>query len=144
MTTPTECGPRRLGAWLDVTMSNRGIRNRDFAADLGVHESTVHNWRKGKNVPELATLQRIAQLLNVAPVRLAVTAGLFDASMAGHDPLPTPEPFVQRAKSRRRANELLDELGQLTNKIRSGGGDTGDTHVLEALNTIRKLIREEN
>lgn len=140
MTTETG-SPRRLGAWLDVTMANRGMKNRDLAKEVQVHESAVHNWRKGKNVPQLPTLQRIAQVLNVEPVRLAVTAGLLDPTLVGQDPLPIPEPVAQRRKDRMKARELLIELTELTEKIR-GNGDV-DIHTLEALNHIRTLITEE-
>ncbi len=126
-----------LGQWLDVTMTNRGLRNRALAQAMGVHESAVHNWRKGKNVPQLATLQRLAAELNVDPIRLAVTAGLWEPS--GVDPLPMPEPVARRAKARRRAADLLDELTTPTGEIREGGGDDA---TLEALNTIRKLVGE--
>lgn len=132
-------GPKCLGAWLDVTMTNRGLRNRDLARLVGVHESAVHNWRKGKNVPQLSTLQQVAQELGADPVRLAVTAGLLDAQLVGQEPLPIPDATVQRAKDRRRANELLDELAQLTDKIRTDSAEVNG-HTLEALNTIRKMI----
>lgn len=136
-----ETGPQRLGAWLDVTMANAGMRNRQLAKEVNVHESAVHNWRRGKNVPQLGTLQKIASVLNADPVRLAITAGLLDASLVGQEPLPIPEPVAQRAKQRSRANELLAELTDLTSKIR--GGDSIDVHALEALNTLRKIVSED-
>lgn len=136
-----ETGPQRLGAWLDVTMANRGLKNRDLAKEVKVHESAVHNWRKGKNVPQLPTLQRIAQVLGCDPVRLAVTAGLLDSALVAKEPYDVPEPYALRSKQRRRANELLAELAELTSKIRGGEGDL-DEDTLAALKTLRILITE--
>ena len=136
-------GPRMLGRWLDTTMANRGLTNRALAKEVHVHESAVHNWRKGKNIPQMSTLQAIARILDVDPVRLAVTAGLWDPDIA--QPLPTPEPVAKRAKARRRAQELLDELATLTEEIRDGeDGDqsTIEDKTLDALSAIRALILE--
>lgn len=135
-----DTGPARLGQWLDITLTNRGIKNRDLAKKLKVHESAVHNWRKGKNVPQLSTLQALAKLLDADPIRLAVTAGLFDVTVA--EPLPMPEPTAMRAKARNRANELLEELSELTASIR-GGDHEVDAQTLEALTKIRELIGSE-
>ena len=137
----TETGPQRLGAWLDVTMANRGMKNRDLARKVQVHESAVHNWRRGKNVPQLATLQRIAQVLGTDPLRLAVTAGVLDSEMTGIEPLPQPEPVALRRKQRDRAEVLLAELADLTDEIR-GDGEI-DFLAFEALKTLKKLITEE-
>lgn len=133
-------GPERLGRWLDVTMTNRGLRNRALAKQIGKHESAVHNWRKGKNVPELPTLQQLAHILGVDPIRLAVTAGLLDAQLVGAEPLPLPEPTARRAKVRHRATELIDELTALTEEMKAEG-ETEET-TLKALETIRKLVLE--
>lgn len=134
-------GPRMLGQWLDTTMANRGITSRALAKEVHVHESAVHNWRKGKNIPQMSTLQVIARTLNVDPVRLAVTAGLWEPDVA--QPLPIPEPVAKRAKARRRAQGLLDELTALTEEIRGSDQQDGiEDKTVDALNAIRALILE--
>lgn len=135
-------GPARLGKWLDLTLANRGIKSRELATKIDVHESAVHNWRKGKNVPQLSTLQRLAALLGVDPIRLAVTAGLLDPTLVQAEPLPTPEPIAQRRRAQKRADELLTELASLAQDIRTADEDA-NARTLEALSKLRTLISGE-
>lgn len=91
-----ETGPTAFGRWLDLSMSNRGIKGRTLARALKVHESAVSRWRAGNGVPSMDSCLRLGKYLDVEPIRLAVTAGLMDGDLAGVEPLPMPEPTAQR------------------------------------------------
>jgi transcriptional regulator with XRE-family HTH domain len=109
-------GTETFGRWLDLTMANRGIRGRDLAKRLKVHDSAVSRWRSGQGAPTLDTLQKLAQVLGVDPIRLAVTAGLLDPSLVGAEMLPMPEPTAQRVYVKEqlaRIRGLLPEEKQL-------------------------------
>lgn len=86
-----------FGRWLDLTMGNRGITGRSLAKKLHVHDSAVSRWRSGLGTPALDTCMRLAKLLNVDPIRLAVTGGLMDGWIVNAKPLPMPEPTAQRS-----------------------------------------------
>lgn len=89
-------GPELFGRWLDLTMANREIQGRQLARKLKVHDSAVSRWRSGQGVPALDTTMRLARLLDVEPLRLAVTAGNMDGELAGVAPLPLPEATAAR------------------------------------------------
>lgn len=89
-------GPEVFGRWLDLTMSNRGIKGRTLARAVKVHESAVSRWRAGNGVPSMDSCLRLAKFLDTEPLRLAVTAGLMDSELAGVEPLPLPEPTAYR------------------------------------------------
>lgn len=90
-----------FGEWLDVTMSNKGIMGRMLAEATGVHDSAVSRWRSGMAVPSMDSIERMAPLLGVEALRLAVTAGVISASVAGVEPLPMPEATARRESVRR-------------------------------------------
>jgi transcriptional regulator with XRE-family HTH domain len=92
----TSGDPERFGRWLDLTMSNRGIKGRDIAKRLKVHDSAVSRWRSGRATPGLDTAVRLAKILDVDPLQLAVTGGLLDGEATGVKPLPMPEPTAAR------------------------------------------------
>lgn len=89
-------GAEYFGRWLDLTMANRKIKGRHLAKRLSVHDSAVSRWRSGQGVPNPGTLSRLAMTLAVDPLRLAVTAGLWDERMVSAKPLPLPEPTANR------------------------------------------------
>src|SRR4051812_15998646 len=101
-----------FGEWLDVTLSNKGIMGRTLAEVAGVHDSAVSRWRSGSAVPSMDSIERMASLLNVEPLRLAVTAGVITARAAGVDPLPMPEATARRKSVRRQ----LENIRGLTEK----------------------------
>ncbi|MGW0939125.1 helix-turn-helix domain-containing protein [Streptomyces sp. NPDC002666] len=103
-TLPT--GAERFGRWLDLTMGNKDIKGRDLAKRLKVHDSAVSRWRSGQGVPTMDTTLKLAKLLRVDPLRLAVTAGLMDGNIVDVEPLPTPEPTAQRAAVKRQLSKI--------------------------------------
>lgn len=87
---------RQFGRWLDLTMTNRNITGRSLARKLKVDDASVSRWRRSLATPGMDTVVRMAKILNVDPLRLAVTAGLMDGPAVGIEPLPMPEPTAQR------------------------------------------------
>lgn len=114
-----------FGRWLDLTMANREIKGRTLARKLNVHDSAVSRWRSGQGVPTLDTTLKLAKVLGVEPLRLAVTAGLMDGKLVAAQPLPLPEPTAQRqsvkaqlgrirgitAQERQRLIQAYDNMG---------------------------------
>lgn len=95
-----------FGEWLDVTMSNKNISGRTLAEVAGVHESAVSRWRSGTAVPSMDSIEKMAATLGVEALRLAVTAGVISAGVAGVEPLPQPEPTARRESVRRQLANL--------------------------------------
>jgi transcriptional regulator with XRE-family HTH domain len=98
---PKRKGNNGFGEWLDVTLSNKGIRGRTLAEAIGVHDSAVSRWRSGVGGPTAESIEPMAELLGVDALRLSVTAGLVPAAVAGVEPLPVPEPTAQRESVKR-------------------------------------------
>lgn len=95
-----------FGEWLDLTLSNKGVSGRTLAEVAGVHESAVSRWRSGAAAPAMESIERMATVLDVEPLRLAVTAGIISASVAGVEPLPMPEATARRESVRRQLANL--------------------------------------
>lgn len=95
-----------FGRWLDLTMANRDIKGRTLARKLHVHDSAVSRWKSGAGVPTLDTTMKLARVMGVDPIRLAITAGHMDGNIVGMDPLPMPEPTAQRALVKDRLSRI--------------------------------------
>lgn len=50
---------------LRTLLDEKGMRQKDLAKKIGVHEAAVSMFCQGKRVPRSNTLQKIAQVLNV-------------------------------------------------------------------------------
>lgn len=92
--------------WLDITMENKGISNRSLAAKIGVHESVTSRWRAGRTSPSIENCEALAIALDVEFLRLAVTAGILDATAAHAEPLPAPEPSAVRTRIRQQLEHI--------------------------------------
>jgi transcriptional regulator with XRE-family HTH domain len=77
--------------WLSRTLAERGIAGGEVARALGVNDSAISRWRNGKATPGLESVMKLAALLEVHPIALAVTAGLMDTEDVAVEPLPLPE-----------------------------------------------------
>ncbi len=95
-----------FGYWLDVTLSNQGMTGRELAKLVGVHDSAVSRWRAGHGVPTMEGIAKVAELFNVEPLRLAVTAGLVSAKVAGVSSVDMPEPKGRREEVRARLRSV--------------------------------------
>ncbi len=58
--------PCVFGFRLRRAMSIRNVKQRDFAAIIGMSESTVKKWRGGYQMPSAETLAKIADVLRVS------------------------------------------------------------------------------
>lgn len=96
----------KFGYWLDVSMANAQLTGRDLAQQLGVHDSAVSRWRAGKGAPTMEGVAKLAEIFNVEPLRLAVTAGLVSSKVAGVPPVDMPEPTAYREAVRERLRGL--------------------------------------
>lgn len=119
-------GAARFGRWLDLTMGNRGIKGKDLAKHLKVHDSAVSRWRSGAGAPEMDTCLRLAKVLNVDPIRLAVTAGLMDGELVGLTPLPMPEPTARRQAVKRQIIQIRGLTAREQQKLLDTYDDLGD------------------
>ena len=63
---------KNLGYYLTL----RGMSQKDFADALGVSQSAVTCWIKGKNSPDIETISKICDLLNISVVELFGTNGI--------------------------------------------------------------------
>lgn len=70
-----------FAVWLDRTLIERGITGREAARAVGVSDAAVSKWRHGTRIPRLDEVMKLADLLGVDSIRLAVTAGLIPAGM---------------------------------------------------------------
>jgi transcriptional regulator with XRE-family HTH domain len=66
--------------YLDDLMRHAGIRDfAELSRRTGVNPSQLSNWKNGVAQPSRANLTRVAKVLDAAPVRLWVAAGLATA-----------------------------------------------------------------
>lgn len=131
-------GRSRFAEWLDVSMDNEGMSKRELGQQIGMDSSNITHWVKGRSTPTPPTITKIAQVFGVPPVQLLVTARPEEFPEEVYGP-PLEVPYDRTAN--RKAQELLDQLSQLTSKVRAGDGV--DNHTLEALNVIRDLVKED-
>lgn len=116
---------QRFGEWLDITLDNRGIAGKTLAEQIGVNDSTISRIRGGASLPSMPVVSEIARVLDLDPIRLAVTASLIPAdSMPGVEPYEMPKPTAQRESVRRQIAHIR------------GLSDTGRDRLLEAYNEI--------
>ena len=92
-----------FGRWLDLTMENRNISGNKLAEMMNVNISQVSRWRNAKGRPSLKTMYRLGRILEVDPIRLAVTAGILTPEETGKTALVMPSP---RARADRLAKQL--------------------------------------
>lgn len=60
-----------LKRYAEAVKEARGKRSqREFSELLGVSQSTVHNWEKAKNAPDLDGLEKIARIRGQLPEEL--------------------------------------------------------------------------
>lgn len=75
---------------------SRVLQRRDqrrIAERLGVSESTVSGWKKGRHVPEVETAVEIERILGLKPGELTVHLGFLPLE-AGEVTITTPESAV--------------------------------------------------
>lgn len=55
-----------FGSYLNGRLKEKGISKVDFACDLGVTKGAVTNWTAARSIPNIKTLARIADYLDVS------------------------------------------------------------------------------
>lgn len=95
-------------------MANEKISGRELAQQVGVNDSVVSRWRSGQGSPGMESCAALARALGVDPLRLAVTAGVMSADMAGVEPLPMPPATALRERVR----EQIEQIKGLTQASR--------------------------
>lgn len=83
--------------WLNRTIANRDMSGGDVARAIEVSEASVSKWRNGHGRPALDTTMKLASLLEVNGLRLAVTTGHMTPVEAGVERLPLPADTTRRA-----------------------------------------------
>lgn len=120
LVAPAEEPAARFAHWLDVTMSNRGIKGVDLAAEIGVAGSAISRWRSGTSLPGMDACVKLAQALGVDPGRLAVTAGLVPEEVsraAGLEPLPIPPPTARRQYLKKQIDAIKGVTPEMRRKL---------------------------
>ena len=51
---------------LHILMDDKGITAYRLSKELGVHQTTISNWLRGKTVPNITYLKKIADALGVS------------------------------------------------------------------------------
>jgi DNA-binding XRE family transcriptional regulator len=91
---------------LDLTLANAEMTGKQLAQAAGLDEAQISRWRRGRGKPSLESCERLANALNVDPMRLAVTAGAMKSRMAGVEALPMPPNTAVIEKVRGKLREL--------------------------------------
>jgi transcriptional regulator with XRE-family HTH domain len=72
----------RFTLWLNRTMESRGYSQADLARAVGVADAQVSRWRRGQVVPNVHSLQRLADTFGVPRATLDTLAGYPSAETA--------------------------------------------------------------
>jgi transcriptional regulator with XRE-family HTH domain len=79
----------RFTLWLNRTMENRGYSQADLARAVGVADAQVSRWRRGQVVPNVRSLQRLADTFGVPRATLDTLAGYPSGEVAEETSDPT-------------------------------------------------------
>jgi transcriptional regulator with XRE-family HTH domain len=86
----------RFTLWLNRTMQSRGFSQADLARAVGVADAQVSRWRRGQVVPNVRSLQRLADTFGVPRATLDTLAGYpTDEAVANEN---DPGALMQRAE----------------------------------------------
>src|SRR5215210_3166980 len=86
---------RRFAHWLNLTMERRGLSQADLARVVGVADAQVSRWRRGRVIPTVRSLQRIADTFGVPRVTLDSLAGYPTGERPGGAPEEDGDPALQ-------------------------------------------------
>lgn len=67
--------PNHFTLWLNSTMANRRFSQAELARAVGVGDAQISRWRRGQVVPNVHSLQRIADTFGVPRMLLDSLAG---------------------------------------------------------------------
>jgi len=86
----------RFVLWLNQTMEHRGYSQADLARAVGVADAQVSRWRRGQVVPNVHSLQRLADTFGVPRATLDSLAGLPSDETASES--SDPGELIRRAE----------------------------------------------
>ncbi len=86
---------RRFAHWLNLTMERRGLSQADLAREVGVADAQVSRWRRGRVIPTVRSLQRIADTFGVPRATLDSLAGYPTGERPGDAPEDDGDPALQ-------------------------------------------------
>jgi transcriptional regulator with XRE-family HTH domain len=87
----------RLGVTLSVIRQVRGKTLTETAAAAGLGKSQLSKYENGKELPQLSTLARVLEVLDVSPAELFSTMDLLDGKVSGLG--QTQEPSIEFSRS---------------------------------------------
>ncbi len=143
----------RFAQWLAVSMDNLGLSGRKLAKLLDYHDTSVSKWKAGDAVPSVATLMKIAEIFDVPPPRLLVTARPDEFAEKDFGPpleIPSRQAYWMRAQRHIKDLPLeehdareLQALLSITQMLRESDMPVNGQHraIADALTTIRKVVR---
>jgi transcriptional regulator with XRE-family HTH domain len=91
-----EDGDTRFTMWLNRTMEHRGYSQAELARAVGVADAQVSRWRRGRVVPNVHSLQRLADTFGVPRATLDTLAGLPGGDEASES--ADPAELIRRAE----------------------------------------------
>lgn len=98
----------RFAVWLERMMRMRGLTQAALARSMGIGETQISRWRRGRAVPTVYSLQRLAEVFAVPRATLDALAGYPTGEPKEH---LSPEASRPENEGELRAYQAL--LGQL-------------------------------
>jgi len=90
--------PNHFTLWLNSTMASRRFSQAELARAVGVGDAQISRWRRGQVVPNVHSLQRIADTFGVPRALLDALAG-YPAGLTGEETAP-PDEIARQAEIR--------------------------------------------
>ncbi len=91
--------PNHFTLWLNSTMASRRFSQAELARAVGVGDAQISRWRRGQVVPNVHSLQRIADTFGVPRTLLDSLAG-YPAGGAGEAATGAPDEVARQAEIR--------------------------------------------
>jgi transcriptional regulator with XRE-family HTH domain len=91
--------PNHFTLWLNSTMESRRFSQAELARAVGVGDAQISRWRRGQVVPNVHSLQRIADTFGVPRMLLDSLAG-YPAGDAGDTAESAPDEVARQAEIR--------------------------------------------
>lgn len=104
--------PNHFTLWLNSTMASRRFSQAELARAVGVGDAQISRWRRGQVVPNVHSLQRIADTFGVPRMLLDALAG-YPAGDAGDTPESDPDEVARQAEIRAYQAWFGEQLAEL-------------------------------
>ena len=109
-----------IGDTVKAARERVGLKQKDVAARIGVHPSKISHWESGKNIPNYASLERVADALGMSVVAL----------LGG--PAPEEVELLERVRASEALSEALrdDEMVRMLEIVAQNPGRFGEIEKL--------------